>query len=334
MSQTQFCKFCVYPVNQDLIDPASGLPMEFDTQNDEPVCAHCLDLLKQTTVENLSLCSQNEMMDYLRCNKRVLYAYSGGLDSTAVLFHLQRACRAVGSELTLFTIETGVKGRVAKANIQNIVSHMDLTRNHFFLDIRNQVQTHPKIIEVVGTPKTTLEVYGYCDDQHLLPCGKTCNTMIDQAYGKFMAEQGFTELITGGDTPKKNPQNNFSIFWEKPSGLIIVRGAFGFGLSKSKNIQLIKKENLPWKNPDCGGYDTDCLIPGAYFYDEWCSKNGLVTIEDIVTSYPIILHYLAERVRFGVLNRERALAQITKLDVSSPASYQELHEIKARTKKE
>ncbi|MFA7714981.1 MAG: hypothetical protein WCX77_02640, partial [Candidatus Paceibacterota bacterium] len=207
-----------------------------------------------------------------------------------------------GIKLESFTIKTGVKGDTTRQNIEKVINHFKID-NHFFVDISQKKQNNPKVLAVTGKPTATMAVYKKCKEANVLPCGKICNSMIDATYSDVMEERGYTELFTGGDTPKIREDGKYSLSWKKPSGITIIRGGYAFNTNKEKNRQFIEKNNIPWTNPDCGGYDTDCLIPGVFFYNALGGERN-ISIKDSIQKFPIILEYLAERVRFGIIERE------------------------------
>jgi hypothetical protein len=267
----------------------------------------------------------------LKNNDRILFAHSGGLDSTVTLAKLAPECEKRGIKLIIFTLRSGVKGRVAEKNIEDVLNFLGLKDSHSYFDIADVSQDSPHILEVTGEPMSTIDVYRACYKKRVLPCGKLCNTMFDRAYDLVMKDLGFNQMVTGGDTPKKNSQGVYSLFWEKPSGITIVRGAYAFALSKSINLRFISENSIPWVNPNCGGYDTDCLVPGVFFA-EGLNFQADQEIETVVGKYPIILDYLTERVRFGVIDYDEALKIMTHVDIASQESRDELIEIFGRIK--
>ena len=152
-----------------------------------------------------------------------------------------------------------------------------------------------------------------------------CNKIFDQVYEKLLKDSGETILFTGGDTPKFNKRlMRYSIFWEKPE-YTDFRGAFAFGMNKTYNSNYVSSKGIPWSDPMCGGYDTDCLIPGAVLRKIWESEkpNG----PGVTKRFPIILAYLTERVRWGIIERGDALKKVSNLDMSDPFSYNEFRKI-------
>ncbi|MDD3498619.1 MAG: ATP-binding protein [Candidatus Moranbacteria bacterium] len=319
------CKYCINPMGLNVVNPVTGKELKFYEVGNETVCEICFDIMNSGSLPSRKQFDE-EFELFLRENKKILFAYSGGLDSTVVLAKLASECQKRSIELQIFTVDTKVKGRVAEENIENVLNFLNLKKNHFYVDVADKIQDNPKILDITGKPVTTLDVYKICREKGILPCGKICNTMIDGTYDSVMKDLGFTVMVTGGDTPKKNSKGAYSLFWTKPSGVTIVRGAYAFGLSKLINFTYITDHKIPWVHPRCGGYDTDCLIPGVFFAEglNFQSNRGM---EFVVAKYPIILDYLTERVRFGVINYEEALKMITSVDVSSEQSYGELLEI-------
>ncbi len=320
-----FCKHCVNPQGLGIINPNTQKEMKFFMGNNGIVCELCQEIISTNNLPSREQFNE-ELTTFLNANHRILFAYSGGLDSTVVLAKLNDECQRRGIDLRLFTVNTEVKGRVAMQNVDAVLRHLGLNAQHFYIDISQQIQHSPKIMELTGKPMTTVDVYRYCLTQGILPCGKTCNIMIDQAYDQAMATLNFQVLVTGGDTPKKNSLGVYSLFWKKPSGITIVRGGYGLALTKELNAKFISEHGIPWIHPQCGGYDTDCLVPGVFFSDR---LNGQPEQEAkmTVTQFPIILDYLAERVRFGVINRDQGLQLLTRVDIASSESHRELMDI-------
>lgn len=311
----RFCERCVYVFGLGLKNPANGEIINAKMLGQQCLCDLCHDG-KMASVKNSKDYFKKQMTSYLEDKKRVLFAYSGGLDSTAVLFLLKKECLKHKIELVTFTINHGYKGIQALDNIKNVIDYLKV--NHFWSDI--------SLNKIGSEGQTVLQKYKQCFCDKILPCGKICNSMIDEEYSKIMQELSFSELITGGDTPKKNELGDYSIFWKKPSGLVIIRGGWAFGLTKDLNNSIIKDNNIPWIRPDCGGYDTDCLLPGAFFR-EALSGDNKIGLKKIAATFPIIFDYLAERVRFGIINREHALEMLEKIDIGSKENYFELQEI-------
>lgn len=319
------CKYCINPVGLNVINPRTGEELKFHESGEGVVCDICFDVLNSGNLPSRKQFNE-EFELFLRENKKILFAYSGGLDSTAVLAKLARECQKKSIELQLFTVNTGVKGRIAEKNIENVLNFLNLREDHRYIDVADKIQDDQKILKITGNPATTLNVYRICGEKGILPCGEICNTMIDGTYASVMKDLGFTTLVTGGDTPKKNSKGAYSLFWTKPSGIIIVRGAYAFGLSKSANSDYIRDHKIPWVYSGCGGFDTDCLVPGVFFA-EGLNFQPNQEMEFVIAKYSIILDYLAERVRFGVIDYAEALKMITNVDISNEQSYKELVEI-------
>lgn len=321
----KYCINCANPVGIYIINEATKQTLQFFNSEDGPICEICHDL---RTSDCLPIRQKfDEEFDiFLQKNKRILFAHSGGLDSTVTLAKLAPECERRGIDLRIFTLRSGVKGAMTESNIENVINFLNLKQKHSYFDIRDIIQDNPRILVLTGKPVTTLEVYRSCHENNILPCGKICNAMFDQAYDSVMKILNFDTMVTGGDTPKKNLEGVYSLYWKKPSGITIVRGAYAFALSKAINMRFVKENNIPWVNPECGGYDTDCLIPGVFFaeaFDFEARQNPY----DVIAKYPIILEYLVERVRFGVIDRTEAINALAHVDIASSDSYYELMKI-------
>jgi|GEM_PF-820628 len=322
LESLEFCSFCLNPVGFNALNPETDQVLQFQENQGQIFCEVCAELFMEKKFPPREFFDR-EFADFLSRRKRLLYAFSGGLDSTVVLALLAQKVREANIQLDVFTVETGVKGKIACQNIEKVISHLGLEANHFFYDISQKVCLDPEITALSGRPLTTMQVYKYCHDRQVLACGKICNRLIDTAYQEIMVAKGYDELITGGDTPKKSKAGQYSIFWQKTSGLTIVRGGYAFNLTKEKNRQLVADLGLPWVHPRCGGYDTDCLVPGVFFATQLGEQKEM-SLAEVLSRFPIIFYYLTERVRFGVIERAVALKQLVEIDVASPDSIVEL----------
>jgi len=324
-NKQKYCQNCIFPYGLGAINLATGKPMLFHKIKGVLLCESCEDILSSGNFPSGNY-FEKEFEKYINNHNRLLYAYSGGLDSTVVLAILAKKCQQRGINLDIFTINTGVKGKITNLNIKAIIKHLGLERQHFFVDITNEIQNNPQIVSIAGKIISTLEFYNLCFQRNILPCGRLCNSIIDGVYKRIMKEKRFTELVTGGDTPKKTNDGVYSIFWKKPSGIRIIRGGYAFNLSKKKNTQYLKENKIPWVNCKCGGYDTDCLNSRSFFARGFGGQSN-VTLEKVVDKYPIIINYLTERVRFGIIEQEEALKMFTNIDIASLNTYIELESI-------
>jgi hypothetical protein len=222
------------------------------------------------------------------------------------LHELHKLTNYYGVKINLFTIDTGYKGIETKNNIDKILEFEGLEKNHIWINITNDEKlVYKKLIE-----------------NNQLPCGKICNQIINNYYINYLQKANDTILITGGDTPKYNPLlKRYSIFWKKLD-FDVLRGSAAFGLTKEKIKKIKEQEKIPWKNPGCGGYDTDCLIPGFVLRNIYNDKE--VTLEQIKISLPIIIDYFSERIRWNLLTKEEAIKRIINLEVSNDNCYEEL----------
>ncbi|MFH0952592.1 MAG: hypothetical protein V1838_05470 [Patescibacteria group bacterium] len=320
-----YCDICVNPKGLGIVNPATDQELQFYEGDQGYICEICWEMLfsgKYPSRQKFDL----EFEEFLNSQQRILFAYSGGLDSTVVLAKLIVECQRRKIELITFTIETGMKGKVAGENIANVLDHFHLQKNHLTVNITNVLQNDHKIVSAVGSPMTTFDVYKVCREKSILPCGKICNAMVDSVYEDVMQEYGVCELVTGGDTPKKNSVGVYSLLWNKPSGITIVRGGFAFGMTKLSNAKFIADNSIPWTHPHCGGYDTDCLVPGVFFAEQ-LDHQAEQKAENVIKRFPIILEYLSERVRFGVIDRDEGLRMLSRVDIASKDTYQEFIDI-------
>lgn len=262
-----------------------------------------------------------EFLDFIksRKNKSVLYAYSGGLDSTVVLFLLNNLCKENKIKLNTFTMNNGFKGEKTWNNIKNVIKFLNIEENYEIYDIRKNIVTDEEILSRFGNGNTVEEIYSLAILNDILPCGKVCNTIMDNKYKEILKAKEEEYLITGGDTPKVR-NNKYSVIWYKKNGLKIVRGAAGFRLNKNLVKQLLKENNIPWENPNYGGYDTDCLIPGTILASK-NNGNQTINIYEIIEKYPVVFEYLKERLRLNIIDRKTSLCDLNNLDINTFSGY-------------
>ncbi len=317
------CCVCANPNINDYRNSA-GLKLTFHKKAGGVICNDCEDFLTNHSYFSKDYFN-NELENFFLENRRILFAYSGGLDSTAVLFKLSNECKLRNIELEVFTVDTGFKGLKTINNVNQVIDFLGLTDKHSWTQRANVLNYSSPIVDLIGHEETTANVYRHCWKNSILPCGKVCNSIMEAAYQEIMQDKGYNILFTGGDTPKINSDNKYSIFWHDGKTLT-VRGGYAFGLSKKMNDQLIRSNNIPWANPRCGGYDTDCLVPGAFFAKQ-LNGNNIVDVENLYKIYPIIFYYLTERTRFNIINRKDSLKMMKVVDVSDLSSYIELNGI-------
>jgi len=254
---------------------------------------------------------------------KIIYAFSGGLDSAVVLCKLVPICKSKEIELIPVTIDYGFKGRKTQENINNIIDFLEID-NLKLIDIQNQPATK-RVQARFGEGIKVYDFYKKCLQETILPCGPLCNSIIDRSYKQVLDELGDKSLVTGGDTPVYN-KGNFSIVWPQPLGFDVIRGAFSLGGTKKKNQEYILEHDIPWENPLYGGYDTDCLMSGTILYKMF-NGNPDSTYEETLDKFKILYDYLSDRVRWKVIDRDIALENLTQLELISNEGLNEVEEL-------
>lgn len=302
------CRRCVIPLEEKLFPylPRNSLPI----RKDIGLCNSCYELEKDPNFENYPTIFMQEFEHFLTDRTKILFAYSGGLDSTVVLDKLNKECKKKGIELLCFTIDHGFKGVKALDNIKRVIDFEKL--NHQMIDITQEEVNFMRVFDF----------YSDLFRRSVIPCGKDCNEVIDFYYKKILDSLGESVLVTGGDTPKFSPNLiRYSIFWKK-SKFTVLRGGIALGLDKRTNRTYILEKDIPWKDPGYGGYDTDCLLPGAIL--KKLSGSKTLSTDQLTIRLPIILDFFSERVRWGIINKEDALNEMKSLEISDVSSYEEI----------
>lgn len=306
-----------------------------EDKEDIELCDECISNLKVENMKDaLDFSKESEIykefVEFIksRFNQSVLYAYSGGQDSTAVLCLLKEMCDKYHVTLNVFTIENGFKGEKTWDNIYRVIKELELEDNYKVYDIRDQVMTDEKLTNIFGEGHTAEEIYALSFMNNILPCGKICNTILDNQYKRILEDENEEYLITGGDTPKIS-NNRYSVFWTKPNGLKIVRGGAGLRITKNIGKQILEEYQIPWENPNYGGYDTDCLVPGSIFASI-SGGDSEITKEKMKELYPVVLEYLKERSRLKIIDRQDAIEALEQLDLNDYSGYIEMKNTSAK----
>ena len=116
------CKRCITPLEEGMVPylPDDSLPFH----PDEGLCNACHSLEKDPNYGSYSgenSVFKQELKRFLDGSKKIVFAYSGGLDSTVTLDKLNTECASRGIELKCFTINHGFKGSRALDNIRNVI---------------------------------------------------------------------------------------------------------------------------------------------------------------------------------------------------------------------
>ena len=292
---------------------------------DGEVCGECVRYADSEAEMRKGLA--DEWADFWRENtgKTVLYAYSGGKDSTAALFCLLRDARRYGVRVDVFTVETGFKGRRTAENIDRCIGYFGLQDSFTKIDISDRPFSGGPIDEMFGRPVSVSEAYVSLFEKKIIPCGKVCNYFLDTVYAGLSERRGVPYILTGGDTPKYNGER-FSLYWRKKSGVTIVRTGAAYGLTKRAAGRIISENAIPWRDPECGGYDTDCLVPGAVFRAKY-AKIPDIDESFVLNAEPIVFDYVTERVRHGVIDIDGGRNMLSHIDMASDGSYREMVEL-------
>lgn len=279
-------------------------------------------------IENLQLIREKckkDFIGYLKNEKRILFAYSGGLDSTACLYALNQYSLQYGIDLDVFTIDTGCKGHKTIQNIQNCIGYILKYNKKSSFEIYDyaNVEYVNSTAEIPGEKIALMDAYKWCYEHNVFPCGWICNYIMDSIYSEIMRKYKINRLYTGGDSPKLGEDNSYSVFWKKQSGINVIRVGAGIGLTKDIALKIIQDNRIPWENPLCGGYDTDCLVPGVIYRNIYNGKRT-VPWEMIRQKTPILIEYLDDRIRFGIYDESLYRSNNCDVEIADNESYNEL----------
>lgn len=260
------CERCCIPV---------GYPgVSFSRDGDKYLCEECQRLLnnepdrasiKQEALHIIdSIKNSGEFYD-------AIFAYSGGRDSTTALYSV---VKEYGLRVLVFNYDNGFKGRQVKNNIHSVISDLGTD----FYQIKST--TSHTIAEDIAN--------------NILPCGR-CSAL-KHLYPRIASLFNVKYIITGieclfNNEAIRNRGSFFQINW--PAAL---------NWSKDEINERIKC--LPWKDPEYGLFDSDCLCPNIAIEKFYC--NGKNTNFDMYMGVleQHIVPYYARLVRFGAISKE------------------------------
>lgn len=293
---------------------------------DGVICPECA---KHNSIYNTQ--QQNELdaertlfLESIRKSDQLFFAFSGGKDSVVALCKLYYLIQSMecNCQLRVFTIDNGVKGSRTWQNIYNVINYLGLIKSHEVINIADCYTNVLNTILGIEKIMKVKEIYCYCLEHGILPCGQVCNSILNPVYEQIIQKNKLSYIVTGGDTPKFS-DGRYSIFWKKNPNLTIVRGGVIFKGSKLKNTEYIEKHRIPWVEPHCGGYDTDCLVPGYYFKEISDSLGDL----EISKISPVVNLYVSERVRMGIIPLQQGQQLLKKYDLPDRESFLEMDRI-------
>lgn len=200
-----------------------------------------------------------------------IFAYSGGKDSTTALYS---AVKEYGLKVLVFNYDNGFKGDPVKENIQRVVNDLGTD----FYQIKST--TSHTIAEDIAN--------------NVLPCGR-CSAL-KHLYPRIASLFHVKYILTGieclfNDEAIRDRGTFFQINW--PAAL---------NWSKDDINERIK--HLPWKDPEYGLFDSDCLCPNIAIEKFYC--NGEYTNYDMYMGVleQHIVPYYARLVRYGAITKE------------------------------
>ncbi len=259
----------------------------------------------------------NKLMSVINNNKKVIIAYSGGADSALLLYKLFRELSINKSKTIIVTLDHGFKTERVKENIYNVIEDLGLYENFEHINISD------KIMRFIDKESKIKCIYLYMITHKRLPCSlKICGYIYDIIFSELSMKYRTNVIITGSMFPVIKGDTLDII--NKRNGLTIVRGMVPFAMPKHMVINELREIGSPWKNPNIGGYDTDCIVPGYLLYMIYRGKRRQ-NFWNVYVKTPEVIHYVSNYVKFGLLSKEEALKYITNLDLptSSVFSYME-----------
>lgn len=218
------CQQCCVPV---------GYPnVSFIKNNDSILCSECSSLLSGKSINRVE--ETRKFLDIIKNIKdtdnkyHAVFAYSGGKDSTVALYS---AVKEYKLKLLVYNFDNGFKGERVKQNINSVISDLN--------------------VDFYQTRSTTSDTIIQDINNSIIPCGR-CSSL-KRIYPELAKMFNVQYIITGIESVFNNE-------------VIRDRGTF-YQINWPAALNWTKKEiderikAIPWKNPNYGVFDSDCLCP-------------------------------------------------------------------------
>lgn len=216
--------------------------------------------------------------------------FSGGIDSVFALSHLQEEFKKRGLTLGAVLIDHGMKGEQTMKNALHVCRYVGVDLHIY--------------------QNNLVELFTRCYEKGIFACGRKCNEALKgkEMMDKIMNDFGVDHVLTGGDTLIKTDQTPITVYgnryelpfysiWHVPTRTVRVVGAYNV---TKEDITNDVSGHMPWVNPGCGGYDTDCLHPGLVVLQltQYIKKSGDPPLEVIIERGDPLYPFFAARLQF------------------------------------
>ena len=245
--------------------------------------------------------------------------FSSGVDSVFALSHLQEEFKKRGLTLGAVLIDHGMKGEQTMKNALQVCRYLGIDLHIY--------------------QNNLVELFTRCYEKGVFACGKKCNEALKgkEMMDKIMDDFGVDHVLTGGDTVIKTDQKTITVYgnryelpayysiWHVPSRTVRVVGALNV---TKDDITRYVNNHIPWVDPGCGGYDTDCLHPGSVVLQlkQYIKESGVPPLEVIIERGDPLYPFFAARLQFlpggnPIFDRKKVLHTLVTggLDGSSAA---------------
>lgn len=260
------CSRCCVPI---------GYPgVSFHETNNKILCDDCW-ALEGNELDRTEICN-NTIKLLAELSKKdkpydAIFAYSGGKDSTVALYS---AVKEFGLKVLVFNYDNGFKGRLVLDNIRNVIDDLRVD----FYQIKST--TSYTILEDINN--------------FVFPCGR-CSAL-KKIYPQISSYFNVKYIITGIECIFNNEA-------------IRDRGTFfqinlpaALNWSKSDINERIKQ--TPWKNPNYGLFDTDCMCPSIAI-EKMYMREGYSNFDMYMGLLEQrVVPYFSRLVRYGALTKD------------------------------
>ena len=210
-----------------------------------------------------------------------ILAFSGGKDSVVALYLLVKDFNV---NPLCITVDNKYMSKDALENCYNITRHLN--------------------VDWMVLNRDYTELFKETILRGESPC-RRCSELVMRDVWKMAKMLNIDKIITGHELPFGT-----SPFKKLKDDIIMVRLLTGYKLTDEDRRNMLKE--LPWKNPNLGGYTTNCLVL-APALREFYKKHG----------FSFEFNRVCAMVRYGLIDREKAM-QVLKCPEVPEEIYVEL----------
>jgi tRNA(Ile)-lysidine synthase TilS/MesJ len=249
--------------------------------NGKKICMECYYSLKyprnfkkmKKEIETILKDSQNKKTKGRNNKYDCILAFSGGKDSVVALYLLLKDFNV---NPLCITVDNKYMSKDALENCYTITRHLN--------------------VDWLVLNRDYTELFKETILRGESPC-RRCSELIMREVWRMAKILDIDKIITGHELPFGT-----SPFKKLKDNIVMVRLLTGYRLTDEDRYNILKE--LPWKNPNLGGYTTNCLVL-APALREFYKKHG----------FSFEFNRVCAMVRYGLIDRKKAMEVLRCPDV-------------------